>query len=69
MLSSGLVRAAFIDRRLAELYPETPIPLDHTSPYALLIAVLLSAQCTDKRVNLQPGWCASDGLLHNGRRP
>lgn len=49
-------RAAFVDRRLAELYPETPIPLDHTSPYTLLIAVLLSAQCTDKRVNLQtPG--------------
>src|SRR5437868_15130365 len=45
-------RAAYIDRRLAELYPKTPIPLDHTSPYTLLIAVLLSAQCTDKRVNL-----------------
>jgi endonuclease III len=49
-------RAAHVDRRLAELYPETPVPLDHTSPYTLLIAVLLSAQCTDKRVNLQtPG--------------
>ncbi len=49
-------RAALIDLRLAELYPETPIPLDHHSPYTLLIAVLLSAQCTDKRVNLQtPG--------------
>jgi endonuclease III len=49
-------RAAYVGRRLAELYPETPIPLDHTSPYTLLIAVLLSAQCTDKRVNLQtPG--------------
>ncbi len=45
-------RAAFIDRRLAELYPETPIPLDHKDPYTLLVAVLLSAQCTDKRVNL-----------------
>ncbi len=45
-------RAAFIDRRLAELYPETPIPLDHRDAYTLLIAVLLSAQCTDKRVNL-----------------
>lgn len=45
-------RAATIDRRLAGLYPETPIPLDHTSAYTLLIAVLLSAQCTDKRVNL-----------------
>ncbi|MBE35526.1 MAG: endonuclease III [Opitutaceae bacterium] len=45
-------RAAFIDRRLAELYPETPVPLDHTDAYTLLVAVLLSAQCTDKRVNL-----------------
>ncbi len=45
-------RANFIDRRLAELYPETPIPLDHRDPYTLLVAVLLSAQCTDKRVNL-----------------
>ncbi len=44
-------RAAHILRRLGELYPETPIPLDHTSPYTLLIAVLLSAQCTDARVN------------------
>jgi endonuclease III len=45
-------RAAFIERRLAELFPETPIPLDHRDAYTLLIAVLLSAQCTDKRVNL-----------------
>lgn len=45
-------RAAYIDRRLAELYPETPIPLDHRDPYTLLVAVLLSAQCTDLRVNL-----------------
>jgi endonuclease-3 len=45
-------RAAFIDRRLAELYPETPVPLDHKDAYTLLVAVLLSAQCTDKRVNL-----------------
>jgi endonuclease-3 len=44
--------AAFIDRRLAELYPETPVPLDHKDAYTLLMAVLLSAQCTDKRVNL-----------------
>lgn len=50
---TAAARAAYIDLRLAELYPETPIPLDHTSPYTLLIAVLLSAQCTDKRVNLQ----------------
>ena len=44
-------RAAFIDRRLAELYPSPAIPLDHKDAYTLLIAVLLSAQCTDKRVN------------------
>jgi endonuclease-3 len=45
-------RADYLDRRLAELYPETPIPLDHRDPYTLLVAVVLSAQCTDKRVNL-----------------
>ena len=44
-------RAAFIDRRLAELYPETPVPLDHTDAFTLLVAVLLSAQSTDKGVN------------------
>jgi endonuclease-3 len=44
-------RAAYVLHRLEELYPETPIPLDHTDPYTLLIAVLLSAQCTDARVN------------------
>jgi endonuclease-3 len=38
-------------QKLEELYPETPIPLNHTDPYTLLIAVLLSAQCTDERVN------------------
>ena len=37
---------------LDELYPEPPIPLDHTDPFTLLVAVLLSAQCTDERVNL-----------------
>lgn len=36
---------------LDELYPEVPIPLDHTDAYTLLVAVLLSAQCTDERVN------------------
>ena len=38
-------------RTLQQLYPTTPIPLDHSDPYTLLIAVLLSAQCTDERVN------------------
>ncbi len=41
----------FIIRTLEELYPEVPIPLEHYSPYTLLIAVLLSAQSTDARVN------------------
>ena len=45
-------RAARVAEVLADLYPETPIPLDHRDPYTLLIAVLLSAQCTDARVNL-----------------
>ena len=44
-------RASYILKELERLYPETPIPLDHTSPYTLLVAVLLSAQCTDERVN------------------
>jgi len=44
-------RCEFIAKRLEEHYPETPIPLDHRDPYTLLIAVLLSAQCTDARVN------------------
>ena len=45
-------RAARIEEVLAGLYPETPIPLDHRDAYTLLLAVLLSAQCTDARVNL-----------------
>lgn len=44
-------RAAHVDGRLEELYPETPVPLDHRDPFTLLVAVLLSAQCTDARVN------------------
>lgn len=44
-------RVDFIATTLEQLYPETPIPLDHSDPYTLLIAVLLSAQCTDERVN------------------
>ena len=44
-------RAALILRRLEELYPETPVPLDHSDPFTLLVAVLLSAQCTDRKVN------------------
>lgn len=44
-------RVAFVAETLERLYPETPVPLDHTDAYTLLIAVLLSAQCTDERVN------------------
>ena len=43
--------ALWLRDRLAERYPETPVPLDHADPYTLLVAVLLSAQCTDARVN------------------
>jgi len=44
-------RAALVMERLEQHYPETPIPLDHSDHFTLLIAVLLSAQCTDKKVN------------------
>lgn len=44
-------RADLVARTLAKLYPKTPIPLDHTDPFTLLVAVVLSAQCTDKKVN------------------
>jgi len=44
-------RAKYVDQRLQELYPQPPIPLLHHDPYTLLVAVLLSAQCTDERVN------------------
>jgi endonuclease III len=44
-------RALLILQRLQQLYPTTPIPLDHSDAFTLLVAVLLSAQCTDKKVN------------------
>jgi endonuclease-3 len=44
-------RVDYILQRLQELYPQTPVPLNHCDPYTLLLAVLLSAQCTDERVN------------------
>jgi len=44
-------RLDLIDRKLNELYPSPPIPLEHKDPFTLLVAVLLSAQCTDARVN------------------
>jgi endonuclease-3 len=44
-------RAAIVMQRLEQHYPETSVPLDHCDPFTLLVAVLLSAQCTDKKVN------------------
>ncbi len=44
-------RAQFIQQHLQRLYPDTPIPLQHVDPYTLLVAVVLSAQTTDKKVN------------------
>lgn len=44
-------KAIIIGELLDEMYPETPIPLDHDDPYTLLVAVMLSAQTTDKKVN------------------
>jgi endonuclease III len=62
-------RAALVHQRLDALYPETPIPLDHTNPFTLLVAVLLSAQCTDLRVNLvTPALFALADNAHNMAR-
>lgn len=44
-------KAAFVQDTLERLYPHPAVPLDHVDPYTLLVAVLLSAQCTDKKVN------------------
>ena len=57
-------RADFILSRLRDLYPEPPVPLDHSDPYTLLVAVLLSAQCTDDRVNQ-----VTPGLFELARTP
>ncbi len=55
-------RVAHISETLQGLYPSPPIPLDHSDPYTLLVAVLLSAQCTDARVNkITPAlWALAD---------
>ncbi len=45
-------KAQYVWETLEEIYPTVPVPLDHTNDFELLIAVLLSAQCTDKRVNM-----------------
>ena len=51
-----LERTNYIMKKLNEIYPTTPIPLNHKNNYELLVAVLLSAQCTDERVNtVTPG--------------
>ena len=57
-------RAGFVDRRLAEIYPAPPIPLHHRDAYTLLVAVLLSAQTTDRSVN-----AATPGLFALGDTP
>lgn len=64
-------RAAWIAEKLAELYPDPPIPLAHKDPYTLLIAVLLSAQCTDERVNkVTPGlWKLADNPFDMAKIP
>jgi endonuclease III len=50
--STREARAGHVDMTLEAMYPKTPIPLDHRDAFTLLVAVVLSAQCTDKRVNL-----------------
>lgn len=57
-------KAERIAKQLDEFYPETPVPLDHTDPYTLLVSVLLSAQCTDVRVNE-----VTPKLWEHGRTP
>lgn len=57
-------RADYVRNRLGQLYPNPPIPLDHTDAFTLLIAVLLSAQCTDVRVNQ-----VTPALFKLGRTP
>lgn len=64
-------RVSFIHETLQRLYPEPPIPLDHKDPYTLLVAVLLSAQCTDERVNqVTPAlWQLADNPFDMARVP
>jgi endonuclease-3 len=63
-------RAQYILKKLNKLYPTTPIPLDHKDPYTLLVSVLLSAQCTDVRVNkTTPAlWKLADNPLDMSRQ-
>lgn len=57
-------RAEYVARELARRYPHPPIPLDHTDPFTLLVAVVLSARCTDKAVNK-----ATPALFARARTP
>lgn len=57
-------KARRVESILDEIYPETEVPLDHEDPFSLLVAVLLSAQCTDARVNL-----VTPGLFARARNP
>lgn len=63
-------RAETVLKRLTELYPDPPIPLDHRDPFTLLVSVLLSAQCTDKMVNrITPAlWELADNPLAMSQR-
>ncbi|MEI7441614.1 MAG: endonuclease III [bacterium] len=63
-------RADYVLQKLNELYPTTPIPLDHKDPYTLLVSVLLSAQCTDVRVNKTTPqlWKLADNPLDMARQ-
>jgi endonuclease-3 len=64
-------RVTYILETLQGLYPKPPIPLDHVDPYTLLVAVLLSAQCTDERVNtVTPGlWKLADNPYDMAKVP
>jgi endonuclease-3 len=64
-------RASIVHQRLNEHYPETDVPLDHQDPYTLLVAVVLSAQCTDKMVNrVTPDlWKLADNPHAMSRQP
>ena len=64
-------RVTYILETLQGLYPKPPIPLDHVDPYTLLVAVLLSAQCTDERINtVTPGlWKLADNPYDMAKVP
>ena len=59
-----LDKANKIGELLDSLYPETPVPLDHKDPYTLLVAVMLSAQTTDKKVNEVTPFLFDLSLIH-----